>query len=344
MRGIPVAIFLLCLSAVTKADEFWQLQKSGTTASLRGISAVSELCCWASGAKGTVLRTVDGGLTWTSVGPPMTEAADFRDIHAWNDRTAIIMSAGDVDRLYRTEDGGISWTVVFEEKNAAAFFDGMAFDHSGKSGWLMGDPLDGRVYLLRTDDEGRTWIRQGSEKSPQVANGIAAFAASGTHLLLRKNGDLLIGLGGIPEASPATEPFQAAVLRTTDQGESWKQMAVPLRSDASSGIFSICDVSPLSVRVVAVGGDYRQLDQTGENIVVSDDGGIQWRKPAGPAPTGFRSCVVRLLSKDVLGVLIATGPSGTDTSVNSGESWQRCSSEGFHTMSVSPDAALGRRR
>ncbi len=123
-------------------------------------------------SEGNGAETVDGGLTWTSVGPPMTEAADFRDIHAWNDRTAIIMSAGDVDRLYRTEDGGISWTVVFEEKNAAAFFDGMAFDHSGKSGWLMGDPLDGRVYLLRTDDEGRTWIRQGSRKNRRLRMGL----------------------------------------------------------------------------------------------------------------------------------------------------------------------------
>lgn len=340
MRGLSVGIVLLCLSNFAMADEFWQLQKSGTMASLRGISAVSELCCWASGAKGTVLRTVDGGQSWTSVGPPMAEAADFRDIHAWDDKTAIIMSAGDVDRLYRTEDGGKSWNVVFEEKNAAAFFDGMAFDQAGKSGWLMGDPLDGRVYLLRTNDEGRTWVRQDPEKSPQVANGIAAFAASGTHLLLRTNGEVLIGLGGIPEARPATEPFQAAVLRTTDQGESWKQINVPLRSDASSGIFSICDVSPSSVRVVAVGGDYRQLNRTDENVVVSDDGGIQWRKPAGPAPTGFRSSVVRLLSKDVLGVLITTGPSGTDTSPNSGESWERCSDEGFHTMSVSSDAAL----
>jgi len=45
----------------------WTVQVSGTDASLRGVSAVDDRTAWVSGSKGTVLRTVDGGATWTAV-------------------------------------------------------------------------------------------------------------------------------------------------------------------------------------------------------------------------------------------------------------------------------------
>ncbi|MFN9718562.1 MAG: oxidoreductase, partial [Planctomycetota bacterium] len=266
MRAAIVVLLLIFHESAGKAGEFWQLHSSGSTVSLRGISAVSESCCWASGARGTVLRTIDRGRTWTSVGPPVTEAADFRDVHAWNDSTAIIMSAGDVDRLYRTEDGGRTWQMVFEERATDAFFDGLTFDAAGNSGWLMGDPLDGQVYLLRTDDGGRSWVRHPAEQSPHVATGVAAFAASGTHLLLRSNRDLLIGLGGLPELTTENAAAASAgVLITTDQGKSWKQIPVPMQSNVSSGIFSLSDVSVDGDRLVAVGGDYRQVQNKDNN-------------------------------------------------------------------------------
>ena len=40
------------------------MQESGVTANLRGISAVSDTVVWASGANGTVVRTLDGGDHW----------------------------------------------------------------------------------------------------------------------------------------------------------------------------------------------------------------------------------------------------------------------------------------
>ena len=43
------------------AQPAWQMQESGTTASLRGIDSVDGKIAWASGSGGTVLRTIDGG-------------------------------------------------------------------------------------------------------------------------------------------------------------------------------------------------------------------------------------------------------------------------------------------
>ena len=54
--------FLVALQGQCAAQ--WDLQPSGTKARLRGISVVSGKVAWATGAQGTVLRTMDGGANW----------------------------------------------------------------------------------------------------------------------------------------------------------------------------------------------------------------------------------------------------------------------------------------
>ena len=264
---IPSVVgLLLCLSVAAGQDDVWELQNSGFSVSLRGVCAVSDSCCWASGAKGTVIRTEDGGGSWQSVGPPDAEAADFRDIQAWDESTAVIMSAGDIDRLYRTTDGGTSWTIVYEHPYPAAFFDGMSFDQTGKHGWLMGDPISGKVQLLTTDDSGATWKPLPEERLPTVADGVSAFAASGTHLLNPNRETVIIGLGGINKNS--TKPAQTSVLLTTNSGSDWQDLTVPMQAGPSSGIFSITTVDDIAGRQAVVGGDYQKLEQNSDNVAI----------------------------------------------------------------------------
>ncbi|HQZ63890.1 MAG TPA: hypothetical protein PLY87_02385, partial [Planctomycetaceae bacterium] len=316
-------------------DDVWKLQNSGVDVSLRGICAVSDTCCWASGAKGTVIRTTDGGSSWQSIGPPGADAADFRDVQAWDESTAVIMSAGDIDRLYRTTDGGTSWTIVYEHPDPAAFFDGMSFDQTGKHGWLMGDPINGKVQFLITDDSGATWKPLPEERLPSVADGVAAFAASGTHLLNPNSETVIVGLGGIDKK--ARTPGQASVLMTTNSGSDWQNVSVPMQAGPSSGIFSITAVDNIAGRLVVVGGDYQKPDQNSNNVAISGDFGRSWRLPQISRPTGFRSVVVSVANDDERPLLITTGPSGTDQSTDGGESWSPLSRTGFHTLSfVSP--------
>src|SRR6476620_8589615 len=68
----------------------WHDVASGSTASLRGISAVSANVVWASGSVGTVLRTLDRGATWQAVGPPGTDTLQFRDIEAFGPNKGVI--------------------------------------------------------------------------------------------------------------------------------------------------------------------------------------------------------------------------------------------------------------
>src|SRR5581483_3733188 len=119
----------------------WEMQNSGTTASLRGIHAVGGGVAWASGTNGTVLRTEDGGYEWQSCAMPSgAEKLDFRGIWAWDDDTAIVMSSGPggQSRLYRTTDGCSSGKLVLTNPDKDGFWDAMAF-WTGKNAPVQGD-------------------------------------------------------------------------------------------------------------------------------------------------------------------------------------------------------------
>ena len=88
----------LCLAGAAASAgalaQNWVAQPSGTTASLRGISAVSPEVVWASGAGGTYLRTEDGGASWHAAVVPGAQELDFRGVYAFNSRVAWLMSSG----------------------------------------------------------------------------------------------------------------------------------------------------------------------------------------------------------------------------------------------------------
>ena len=77
MRAAAVFTIILLISFFACAQ---QAQNSKTDVQLRGISAVSSKVAWASGAKGTVLRTIDGGETWETLVIVGAESLDFRDV------------------------------------------------------------------------------------------------------------------------------------------------------------------------------------------------------------------------------------------------------------------------
>ena len=58
----------------------------------------------------------------------------------------------------------------------------MDFWPDGEHGIAFGDPIDGRMTLIKTDDGGNTWHDVPFEERPEVPDGVHAFAASGTCL------------------------------------------------------------------------------------------------------------------------------------------------------------------
>ncbi len=324
----------------------WRMSTSPSTASLRGLSVVDDETVWTSGSGGSVLRTEDGGKQWQLVSPAGFEACDFRCLHAFSADTAVIASSGDRDVILRTVDKGQSWNVVYETDTSlsqALFFDGFAFWDSQR-GILMSDPVDGIVFLLRTDDGGATWqVMHPGVGMLTVAEGEAGFAASGTNLCVWGSQNIAIGLGGGLE-SQASEASR--VWYSHDAGATWSVALLPMQRGTSSGVFSIAAVAttprdqlPASTRLIAVGGDYRQTSLASEQVAISDDGGKSWRLPQGARPHGFRSVVTTTMHDSRI-VAVAIGPSGCDVSLDQGEHWIEFSDEGFHAAAFSPSGTV----
>ena len=82
-----LAVVFAALNEVSRTDAspHFEMQESGVTANLRGISAVSDAVVWASGENGTIVRTLDGGEHWEKVLHRLQSIAvlDFRssDVH-----------------------------------------------------------------------------------------------------------------------------------------------------------------------------------------------------------------------------------------------------------------------
>ena len=62
-----LVVLALAAPTTTDASPHFEMQESGVTVNLRGISAVSDAVVWASGENGTVVRTLDGGEHWEKV-------------------------------------------------------------------------------------------------------------------------------------------------------------------------------------------------------------------------------------------------------------------------------------
>ncbi|MFD0520716.1 WD40/YVTN/BNR-like repeat-containing protein [Paractinoplanes durhamensis] len=123
-----------------------------------GLAPVSDRVAWAAGTAGTILRTTDGGRDWQSVGPADAAALQFRDIEAFDARSAVALTIGNGtdSRLYATADGGKSWTETFRNEDPNAFYDCVTF-LDRRHGLALSDPVDGKFRILATSDGGRSW-------------------------------------------------------------------------------------------------------------------------------------------------------------------------------------------
>jgi photosystem II stability/assembly factor-like uncharacterized protein len=319
---------LVSILFFTVGSSQWISQTSGTTARLRGVSAASGIVAWASGSGGTYARTTDGGATWQSSVVPDASQLDFRDVQAIDANTAYLLSIGNGDqsRIYKTTDGGRAWELQFTNNNEKAFFDAFAF-WDARNGIAVSDPVDGRFVLIKTTDGGTTWKQRPPVTSPRAIQGDGAFAASGTCIAVQGRRNVWFGTGG---------GASARVFRSTDAGLTWKAALTPISAgNASSGIFSIAFKD--SKNGVIVGGDYKKEGESSNNVALTTDGGATWALAKGSMLSGFRSAVT-FVSGSRVPMLVAVGPSGSDYSVDNGETWKTLGSTGFHAVSFAgPD-------
>jgi photosystem II stability/assembly factor-like uncharacterized protein len=321
-RRIPILLGALALAATSLGfasgggSFAWQLTSTGSTARLRGLSAVSAEIAWTSGSLGTVLRTVDRGSTWESVGPPDTSTLQFRDIEAFGAKRAVILSigTGSDSRVYVTEDAGRHWRLAFVNDDPNAFYDCMTF-FDRRHGLALSDPVDGKFRLIATDDGGESWHVVAADMPPAL-EGEFAFAASGQCLTSVKGRDAWFATGG---------GAQSRVFRSDDRGQTWEVSATPIPSGPSSGIFALAFRDRR--HGVAVGGDFLAPTASPDSFALTDDGGQTWRL-VEDAPDEYRSGATWLDER----IALAVGPSGSDVSVDRGQSWDDIDDGSFDTV------------
>ncbi|HEX6976567.1 MAG TPA: YCF48-related protein, partial [Vicinamibacterales bacterium] len=201
----------------------WQEQASGVTARFRGVSAVSERVAWASGSGGTVVRTTDGGATWQVRPVPGAEKLDFRDVDAFSESVAYILSIGpgEASRIFKTTDGGATWTEQFKNTDPKVFLDAMTF-RDERHGFAFSDSVDGKFVILRTSNGGATWSRVPDSALPPALDGEGAFAGSGTNIAIVGN-DIWIGTTA------------SRVLHSGDGGRTWNVTPTPLATGEATG-------------------------------------------------------------------------------------------------------------
>lgn len=362
MRAIFVAIPVILLAATAtpaqaSAEPSWRLAESGSTARLRGLDVVSAKVAWASGSAGTVLRTVDGGRTWRSVGPPDTADLQFRDIEAFSADRAVALSIGEgeASRVYATRDGGRTWTETFRNADPRAFYDCVAFfDH--RRGLALSDPVDGRFRIASTVDGGDSWTVLPSDRMPAALDGEFAFAASGTCLvtagLRGSSGGRSVAGGrdaagggrsfsGGPDAAGgghggwawfATGGAGARVFATRDHGRSWTVAGTPVPEGESAGIYSLAFRDPR--HGIAVGGDFAAPAAAPDGAATTLDGGRSWQV-ARTVPGEYRSGAAWVPNR--WHTALAVGPTGSDISRDGGRTWVRFDTGSFDAVDCAPD-------
>jgi photosystem II stability/assembly factor-like uncharacterized protein len=318
MRVIAALGIIIGVSSFVWAQQGWKQQNSGADVQLRGISAVSDKVAWASGAKGTVLRTIDGGATWQELDIAGAEALDFRDIQAFDQNTAFVLSIGPGDQssIYKTADGGRIWQRQFTNSDPKAFYDCFAF-WDKTHGIAVSDSVDGMFPLLVTSD-GMTWNPLVTKKMPAALPNEGAFAASGTCIATFGKNDVWFGTGG-----PA-----ARVFHSSDRGQNWTVAETPLVHGASTqGVFSL--VFWTAKDGVAVGGDYKEPTKSEGVAALTHDGGKTWTLATKP-PAGYRSAAAVGVDR----TLAAVGTNGADVSLDGGNTWNPLFAEDLNALAL----------
>ncbi len=302
---IIILLFLQCI--IFSNAQTVKLLTSGTKTSIRGLSVVSDKIVWASGSNGTVAKSMDAGNTWQWLIVKGYERTDFRDIEAFDEKTAIIMGIDSPAIILKTVDAGETWKLVYMNDTKGMFLDAMDFANE-KEGIVIGDPINNLFFVAKTTDAGNTWQDKTATLKMVVEKGEAAFASSGTNIRNMKNGNSIFVSGGL-----ASHLFIGN-----------KKIELPiLQGKETTGANSIAAKN--NKMFIVVGGDFNTKDSITKNCFITRNGGINWSAPA-TLPTGYRSCI-EYINKQTW---ITCGINGVDITNDDGNNFKQISTTSFH--------------
>jgi photosystem II stability/assembly factor-like uncharacterized protein len=184
-------------------------------------SAVSADCAWVGGQRRVngveqtfVLRTTDGGLTWSE---SVMGSAWIQDVQAIDSSRAYIVTGG---RIWVTSDGGASWTRVFEPFEV----HGIRFVN-GDRGWALAGDMErssASLRLWRTTNACRTWTEV--DPFPSDVTGYSDIAFSDSEhgcVVSGRGGTATTADGGLTWTLRDEYGDEGTLVRMTDSEHVW---------------------------------------------------------------------------------------------------------------------------
>lgn len=306
-------------SKSTPRLNFQEITTFTFASSIRAVQCIDANTVWWAGSNGLVGHTEDGGLTWqVDTLRHGGKALHFRSI-AVTESATFVLSIESPALLYKTSDKGKTWNLVYQEDHAAAFYDALKFWNE-REGIAMGDPTDGCLSILLTQDGGNSWQKVPCSQLPVAVAGEAAFAASNSNIALW--GD---------HAWVVTGGAKARILHTADKGRSWTVTQSPLKEGGQmTGIYTVDFRDDL--HGIIFGGDWNDQPSNVKNKAVTSDGGKSWQLLAEGAGPGYRSWVGYFPYRGGEDIL-AVGIPGISVSNDGGKSWQDVSTASWYAAS-----------
>lgn len=178
---------------------------------------------WAVGANGVVLKSSDGGTSWTSTTPATVALASASFL---NDNSGWVVGAGGL--VMRTTNGGTDWTL--NSPTAVNLNDVMFVDQN--HGWAVGNS----GMVIRTSNGGANWTA--ASPTPSTLNAVFFVDANrgwavGNGVVLRTTNGGISWTASAPTTAVLEDVFfvntttgyavgsTGTVLKTTNGGASW---------------------------------------------------------------------------------------------------------------------------
>ena len=224
----------------------WDPQESGVSDDLRDVMFVNPLVGYAVGEQSTILKTTDGGWTWTRLGERRERGSEYRWVHFLNENEGWVQAP---DALLTTRDGGQTWQPA-APPNAGARYGANWNLGSTRFQVHTGTTASTQV-LSRSDDFGRTWTPL-NPRLPENNFGEIVFVDPNNGFLARTT----------PTGSTV---FPELLFATSDGGQTLR----PIAREQTSPSPTIAFLSPTTGWASA---------REGTTILATTDGGATWEQ------------------------------------------------------------------
>lgn len=279
-----ILLWTLLMFQYASSGQLWDAMNSGTTSNLWDIYFLSNTTGYACGVNGTLLKTIDGGTTWTSKNITTTKTFNFLQFVNVN----VGYMGGYLDAggcFFKTTDGGNTWNEI--NLNSPGSHCGGPWIFSADT-FLMafGDNNFANSQIKMTVNGGTTWTTVYTGGTgwisfmyfPDRNNGYATV--SNSKVLKTTNGGLswtlISNIGGTSNlwmsgvyffnkdsgfVGGGNYPSGGSIFKTSDGGTSWQ---------------TVSSVYSSSRMLFTDKWNGYNIEGNKKDIIVSTDGGNSW--------------------------------------------------------------------